>query len=93
MACAIRGNNDIKGIKLPGEPGGKELEAKIRCLQMTHNFSIKKNALLRNPSIYFQNMKKHPDQELIIIKQKLFLFALPAIENQNLIKYHGSKKM
>jgi hypothetical protein len=29
MACAIRGNNDIKGIKLPGEPGGKELEAKI----------------------------------------------------------------
>jgi hypothetical protein len=25
----IRGNNDIKGIKLPGEPGGKELEAKI----------------------------------------------------------------
>jgi hypothetical protein len=29
MTCAIRGNNDIKGIKLPGEPGGKELEAKI----------------------------------------------------------------
>jgi hypothetical protein len=29
MACAIRGNNDIKGIKLPGEPGGKELETKI----------------------------------------------------------------
>jgi hypothetical protein len=29
MACAIRGNNDIKGIKLPGEPGGRELEAKI----------------------------------------------------------------
>jgi hypothetical protein len=29
MACAIRGNNDIKGIKSPGEPGGKELEAKI----------------------------------------------------------------
>jgi hypothetical protein len=29
MACAIRGNNDIKGIKLPGELGGKELEAKI----------------------------------------------------------------
>jgi hypothetical protein len=29
MACAMRGNNDIKGIKLPGEPGGKELEAKI----------------------------------------------------------------
>ena len=29
MACAIRGNNDIKRIKLPGEPGGKELEAKI----------------------------------------------------------------
>ena len=29
MACAIGGNNDIKGIKLPGEPGGKELEAKI----------------------------------------------------------------
>jgi hypothetical protein len=29
MACAIRGNNDIKGIKLPDEPGGKELEAKI----------------------------------------------------------------
>ena len=82
MACAIRGNNDIKGIQLPGEPGGKELEAKIRCLQMTHNFSIKMNALLRNPSIYFQNMKKHPDQELIIIKQKLFLLALPAIENQ-----------
>jgi hypothetical protein len=27
MACAIRGNNDIKGIQLPGEPGGKELEA------------------------------------------------------------------
>jgi hypothetical protein len=27
--CAIRGNNDIKGFKLPGEPGGKELEAKI----------------------------------------------------------------
>jgi hypothetical protein len=23
----------------------------------------------------------------------LFLLALPAIENQNLIKYHGSKKM
>ena len=29
MACAIRGNNDIKEIKLPGESGGKELEAKI----------------------------------------------------------------
>ena len=29
MACAIRGNNDTKGIQLPGEPGGKELEAKI----------------------------------------------------------------
>jgi hypothetical protein len=29
MACAIRGNTDIKGINLPGEPGGKELEAKI----------------------------------------------------------------
>ena len=29
MPCAIRGNNDTKGIKLPGEPGGKELEAKI----------------------------------------------------------------
>jgi hypothetical protein len=29
MACAIRGNNDIKGIKLPGESDGKELEAKI----------------------------------------------------------------
>ena len=93
MACAIRGNNDIKGIKLPGEPGGKELEAKIRCLQMTHNFSMKMKALLRNPSIYFQNMKKHPDQELIIIKQKQFLLAMPAIENQNLIKYHGLKKM
>jgi hypothetical protein len=34
-------------------------------------------------------MKKHPDQELIIIKQKLFLLALSTIENQNLIKYHG----
>ena len=32
MACAIRGNNDIKGITLPGEPGGKELEAKINML-------------------------------------------------------------
>jgi hypothetical protein len=32
MACAIRGNNDIKGIQLPGEPGGKELEAKISML-------------------------------------------------------------
>jgi hypothetical protein len=34
VACAIRGNNDIKGIKLPGEPGGKKLEAKFlaRCL-------------------------------------------------------------
>jgi hypothetical protein len=29
MACAIIGNNDIKGIKLPGERGGKELKAKI----------------------------------------------------------------
>ena len=52
MACAIRENNDIKGIKLPGEPGG-----------MTHNFSIKMNALLKNLSIYFQIMKRHPDQE------------------------------
>jgi len=60
---------------------------------MTHNFSIKMNALLRNPSIFFKNMKKHPDQELIIIKQKQFLLAMPAIENQNLIKYHGLKKM
>ena len=25
MACAIRGNNDIKGIKLPGEPGGNTI--------------------------------------------------------------------
>jgi hypothetical protein len=29
MACAIRGNNDIKGVKLPSEPGGEELETKI----------------------------------------------------------------
>jgi hypothetical protein len=29
MASAIRGNNDVKGIKLPGEPGGEELETKI----------------------------------------------------------------
>jgi hypothetical protein len=29
MASAIRGKNDIKGIKLPGEPGGVELETKI----------------------------------------------------------------
>ena len=32
MACAIRGNNDIKGIKLPGEPDGKESETKISML-------------------------------------------------------------
>jgi hypothetical protein len=35
---------------------------------------------------YFQNMKRHLDQELIKIKQKLFLLALLAIENQHLIK-------
>jgi hypothetical protein len=29
MACAIRGNNDIKGIKLPDEWGGVELQTKI----------------------------------------------------------------
>ena len=29
MACTIWGNNDIKGIKLPSEPGGEELETKI----------------------------------------------------------------
>jgi hypothetical protein len=29
MACAIRGNNDIKGIKLPDERGGAELQTKI----------------------------------------------------------------
>ena len=29
MACAIRGNNDIKGIKLPGEPGGKEVDNQV----------------------------------------------------------------
>jgi hypothetical protein len=28
-ACAIRWNNNIKGIELPGEPGGEELEIKI----------------------------------------------------------------
>ena len=70
MACAIRGNNDIKGIKLPGEPGGKELEAKISMFADGTQFSIKMNSLLKIPSIYFQNMKKHPDQELIIIKTK-----------------------
>jgi hypothetical protein len=37
-------------------------------------------------------MKKHPDQELIIIKQKLFLLALSAIENQNLIKISWIKE-
>ena len=29
MVCAFRGNTDIKGIKLPGEPDVKELETKI----------------------------------------------------------------
>jgi hypothetical protein len=29
IACAIRGHNDIKVFKLPGEADGKELEAKI----------------------------------------------------------------
>jgi hypothetical protein len=47
---------------------------------------------VKNLSIYFQNMKKHPDQELIIIKQKLFLLALLAIENQNLIKISWIKE-
>jgi hypothetical protein len=40
MACAIRGNNDIKGIKLPGEPGGKELEAKISGQKLRNYFII-----------------------------------------------------
>jgi hypothetical protein len=49
MACAIRGNNDIKGIKLPDEPGGKELEAKISMFaddtqlfkqKIFHNYSF-----------------------------------------------------
>jgi hypothetical protein len=44
MACAIRGNNDIKGIKLPGEPGGKELEAKISMFaDDTQLFSVEKS--------------------------------------------------
>ena len=93
MACAIRGHNDIKVFKLPGEPGGKELEAKISMFADDTQLFNKDERSVEKPSIYFQNMKKHPDQELIIIKQKLFLLALPAIENQNLIKYHGSKKM
>ena len=29
MSCAIKWNDDITGIKLPGEPGGEELETKI----------------------------------------------------------------
>jgi hypothetical protein len=40
MACAIRGNKDIKGIKLPGEPGGKELEAKISMFADYYAFFI-----------------------------------------------------
>ena len=59
---------------------------------MTQLFN-KDERSVEKPSIYFQNMKKHPEQELIIIKQKQFLLSMPAIENQNLIKYHGLKKM
>ena len=35
VACAIRGNNDIKGIRLPGEPGGKKLEAKFLARRLS----------------------------------------------------------
>jgi hypothetical protein len=78
---------------LTGEPGGEELETKISMFADDTNCSKKMNVLLINLLKYFQNMKRHLDQELIKIKQKLFLLALLAIENQHLIKYHGLRKM
>jgi hypothetical protein len=68
---------------------------------------LKTEGINRGPGMWIMNLErsveksfdilskyeKHPDQELIMVKQKLFLLVLPAIENQNLIKYHGSKKM
>jgi hypothetical protein len=50
MACAIRGNNDIKGIKLPGEPGGKELEAKISMFADDTQLFNKEN--MQSPHIF-----------------------------------------
>jgi hypothetical protein len=91
MACAIRENNDIKGIKLPGEPGGKELEIKISMLADDTKLFNKDERSVEKSFDLLSNYD--PDQELIIIKQKLFLLVLLAIENQNLIEYHGLKKM
>ena len=93
MACAIRGNNDIKGIKLPGEPGGKELEAKISMFADDTQLFNKDERSVEKSFDILSKYEKHPDQELIIIKKKQFLLTMPAIENQNLIKYHGLKKM
>ena len=91
MACAIRGNNDIKGIKLPGEPGGKELEATISMFADDTQLFNKDERSVEKSFDLLSNYD--PDQELIIIKQKLFLLVLLAIENQNLIEYHGLRKM
>ena len=90
---AIRGNNDIKGIKLPDEPGGKELEAKISMFADDTKLFNKDERSVEKSFDILSKYEKASVQELIIIKQRLFLLALPAVEDQNLIKYHGSKKM
>jgi hypothetical protein len=46
MSCAIRGNNDIKVLKLPGEPDGKELEATISMSPKVFTFSLINDILL-----------------------------------------------
>ena len=76
-------------------PGGAKLETKISVFADDTQLVNKDERSIENPLMYFQNMKGHPDQDLIIIKQKLFLLALLAIylENKNLIKYHELKKM
>ena len=65
--------NDIKEIKLPGELGGAELEKNLVCLQTTQLF----NKYERYVEKEFNTLSKYEmasDQELIIIKQKLFIW-------------------
>jgi hypothetical protein len=68
------GKNDIKEIKLPGELGGAELENKISMLtDDTQLF----NKYERYVGKSFNTLSKYEmasDQELIIIKQKLFIW-------------------
>jgi len=58
MACALRGDSDIKGVKLPAEGDIDSLETKLFMFADDTQITNKDEDSLKNHLMFYQPMKR-----------------------------------